>query len=429
MPGKLFSKGTKTMTRTLGIRFLPAMIALMIAAALTLVACGDDPQPTDAPAPTSTPATTAPAATTAPTATPEPPAPTVAPTARPADTPAPTATARPAPTAAPTAAPQPTSTPEPTPTPTEEPYPAAPGIVDPSNNGWPREVETLEGVITLDAPPQRILTYSLGHDEMLLSLVPPERIAALGKFASNPSYSNIADLAPTLPAFEKGAENVLAANPDLFIVSKFTKEDIVELVKEAGVPVARPALENSAEGNIPNILLLGYMLGVEDRALELVAEIESRLKLISDRVPPPGDDGRPAVISITRYSDSISISGGGTSGTGIIESAGGLNAAARDGIDGFQKISVESILAMNPDFILIPQDGEGGVNLRDDLMNDPVLTSVPAIVNDQIHIVNAPKYITLSHWNVRGIETTAEILFPDRFADVTFADFAPYGGE
>ena len=264
---------------------------------------------------------------------------------------------------------------------------------------------------------------------MVLALVPPERIAALGKFASNPAYSNIANLAPDLPAFEKGAENVIAANPDLFIVSKFTKEDIVELVRGAGVPVVRPALESSAEGNIPNILLLGYMLGVEDRALELVAEVQSRLALVTDRVPPPGDASRPAVISITRYSDSISISGGGTSGSGILEAAGSVNAAERDGIDGFQKISVESVLAMNPDFIVIPQDGEGAVSLRDDLLNDPVLTDVPAIVNGEVHIVDAPKFITLSHWNVRGIEITAEILFPDRFSDVAFADFEPYTGE
>ena len=304
-----------------------------------------------------------------------------------------------------------------------------PGIVDPSNLGWPRDVETLEGVVTLEAPPTRILTYSLGHDEMLIALVPPDRVAALGKFASNSAYSNVADIAPEYPVFEKGAENVLAAEPDLFIVSAFTKADIVDLVKDAGVPVVRPALESSAEGNIPNILLLGYILGVEDRALELASEIESRLSLIAERVPPPGDEGRPAVISITRYSDSISVSGGGTTGTGIIESAGGVNAAARDGIDGFQKISTESIAAMNPDVIIIPQGGEGAETLRNELLNDPVLASVTAIVNDQIHLVDAPKHITLSHWNVRGIESTAEILFPDLFADVTFTDFEPYTGE
>ena len=419
------------MTIKANLRYLIAMVAIMAVAAFALAACGSAAEP---PAPT---------ATTAPTAAP--PQPTEPPAAEPAVTPQPTlpptvnpgpapteaptntpqATPRPAATVAPTAAPPPTNTPEPT----EEPYPAVPGIVDPSNLGWPREVETSEGKITLEGPPQRILTYSLGHDEMALALAPPERIAALGKFTGNPSYSNVAELAGQFPVYEKGAENVLAQSPDIFIVSRSTKADIVELVKEAGVPVARPDLEDAAEGNISQILLLGYMLGAEERALELVEEIRQRLEAVAGRVPPPGDASRPSVISITRWSDSISISGGGTTGSAIIESAGGVNAAARDGIDGFQKISVESILAMNPDFILIPQDGEGAAKLRDDLMNDPVLATVPSVVNGQIHIVHPPNYIVLSHWTVRGVERTAQILFPDRFADVTFTDFEPYTGE
>lgn len=415
------------MTIKANLRYLIAIVAIVAVAAFALAACGSAAEPTESPAPAATPA---PTAAPEPTATPQP-APTTAPAASPE--PAPTATLQPTATArpAPTAAPQPTNTPEPTatPAPTEVPYPSVSGIVDPSNLGWPREVETSEGKIMLEGPPQRILTYSLGHDEMVLALAPPERIAALGKFTGNPSYSNVAELAPQFPVYEKGAENVLAQSPDIFIVSKSTKADIVELVKEAGVPVARPDLEDAAEGNISQILLLGYMLGAEERALELTAEIRQRLEGVASRVPPAGDPSRPAVISITRWSDSISISGGGTTGSDIIEAAGGVNAAARDGIDGFQKISVESILAMNPDFILIPQDGEGAVNLRDDLMNDPVLATVPSVVNGQIHIVHPPNYIVLSHWTVRGVERTAEILFPDRFADVTFTDFEPYTGE
>ena len=392
---------------------LAAAMAAIVLLSLAAAACGSAAQPTAA----------APTATTAPTPAPTPTAMPAAPTATMAVA-APTATPRPTPTPAPTA------TPRPTPTPTPEPliYPATPGIVDPSNLGWPRQVETAEGVITLEAPPQRILTYSLGHDEMTLALVPAERIAALGKFTGNPSYSNVADLAADFPVYEKGAENVLAENPDLFIVSKSTKADIVALIKEAGIPVARPALEDAAEGNISQILLMGYMLGAEERALELAAEIGERMDLVAGRVPPPGDPERPAVISITRWSDSISISGGGTTGSDIIAAAGGVNAAARDGIDGFKTISVESILAMNPDFILIPQDGEAAAKLRDDLLADPVLATVPAVVNARIHLVHPPNYIVLSHWTVRGVERTAQLLYPERFADVTFTDFAPYDG-
>ena len=403
------------------IRILTVALAAIAALALTLLACGGAAQPTEPPI-------TAPTATVAPTvAATAQPEPTDAP--QPIPTTAPAATALPSPTAAPTLAPQPTNTPIP-PEPTEVPYPAVPGIVDPSNDGWPRQVETPEGLITLEGPPQRILTYSLGHDEIVLALLPPERIAAIGKFATNVDYSNVVEQATGLPFFEKGAENVLAAEPDLFIVSAYTQQDIVDLVKEVGVPVVRPALENSAEGNIPNILLMGYMFGTEERALELVAEIESRLQFVRNRVPPPADPNRPAVIGITLYSDTIYIPGTGTTEGGIIEAAGGTNAAARDGVEGIKKVSMESVAAMNPDVILVTQPAEsGGNDFRDQLLSEPALAAVPAVVNDMVHVVDSRKFTTLSHWNVRGIEIAARLLYPDRFADVTFADFEPYTGE
>jgi len=291
-------------------------------------------------------------------------------------------------------------------------------------------VETADGLVRLDGPPQRILSYSLGHDELLLALVSSDRLAAVGPFAGDAAYSNVAEQAAGLPTFEKGVENVLAAEPDLVIVSKFTEADIVSLIQEAGVPVARPALESSAEGNIPTILLMGYMLGVEDRALELVAEIENRLALVAERVPPADSPERPAVISMTRYSDVLYAAGAGTTEGGIVETGGGLNAAARDGIDGHKTISVESVAAMNPDIILITQPVEFGANeLRADLLSHPALSEVSAVKDEMVYVVDSRKYTTLSHWNVRGIEQTALLLYPDRFSDVSFSDFEPYGGE
>jgi len=37
-------------------------------------------------------------------------------------------------------------------------------------------------------------------------------------------------------------------------------------------------------------------------------------------------------------------------------------------------------------------------------------------------------HTTLSHWNVRGIEELAMLLFPSKFAGVTFEDFSHWGG-
>ena len=342
--------------------------------------------------------------------------------------PPPTATPVPTPTAVPTATPTPAPTA--TPEPTVVPYPSVPGVSDVSDRSWPREIEFADGVVEIASPPQRVLSYSLGHDELLLGLIPSDRFAAVGPFTADPTYSNVADWVAGLPTFESGVENVLAQEPDLVIVSAFTDPDVIALIKEAGVTVVRPALENSAEGNIPTILLLGYMLGVEERALELVAEIEAKLAFVADRVPAKGDPDRPNVASIARYSESMYVAGDGSTEGGIIEAAGGVNAAAREGVEGHQVVSLESIAAMNPDVILITQPLEFGAReLRDDLFSHPALGDVPAIANDDVYVVDSRHYTTLSHWNVKGIENTATLLYPVIFEDVEFVDFAPYSGE
>ena len=331
----------------------------------------------------------------------------------------------------PTVAP-PTGIPEPTLTrePTVVPYPAVPGIVDPDNRDWPREVELADELIVIEEPPQRVLAYSLGHDEILIALMNTDRFAAVGPFAGEAVYSNVAELASSLPTFESGVENVLAAKPDLVLASRYTDADVVDLIKEAGVPVARTVLEGSSVGNIPNILLIGYMLGVEERALELVSMIENRMNFVADQVPPPGDAERPAVIATSRYADSIYVAGSDTTEGGIVEGGGGVNAAARDGVVSHQVVSIESIAAMNPDVILIVQPVEFGANeFRDELLSHPALASVPAIADNEIHVVDSRKFTTFSHWNVRGIEQTAQLLYPDRFSDVTFEDFEPFSGE
>ena len=79
--------------------------------------------------------------------------------------------------------------------------------------------------------------------------------------------------------------------------------------------------------------------------------------------------------------------------------------------------------------ILITQPAEsGGTALREELLAAPALAGVPAVASGQVVVVQPRYYTTLSHWNVRGIEETARLLYPDRFAGVSFADFAPYEG-
>jgi iron complex transport system substrate-binding protein len=298
-----------------------------------------------------------------------------------------------------------------------------PGIVDPSNFEWPRSIETSEGVITLDSPPERIHSLSLGHSEILAALIDFDRLTAVYSFFVDEEQSSIAALSAEATMIGFAPEEVVALEPEVIIASRFTNADTVALMTGANIPVARTSLENSALGNVPNILLIGYMIGAEAKAIELTDEIKARMGVVVDGLP---DGEKPRVLSVSKWTSAFA-AGSDTTEGGIIELAGGINAAADSGIEGHQQVSIESIAAINPDVIIVPQPLEGANTFIEELTSSPALAEVPGVKNGQIFYVLPRYHTTLSHWNVRGVENLAAMLYPSAFEGVVFEEFANFG--
>lgn len=332
------------------------------------------------------------------------------------DDPTPTATAIPTPVVPNTATPEP-----------QDRFTAIEPIVDSTNFNWPRTIRTDAGTVILPGPPQRVHFASLGHAEIGAALVGTDPFAASYAFFKDPNISNIWDLLDHLEDIGSEPEEVIALQPELVIASQFTNPDLVAVVADSGIPVIRVAEEGGSAGDVENVLLMGYILGVEQRAIQLASEIERRLAFVRDRTTSAQAGGAPTpnVLAASRYFD-IYTSGGNTNHDEIITAAGGINSAKSGGIDSFQQVSIESLAALKPDVIIVTQPEDSGAEFRAELLTSPVLTEVPAIINGAVHPVNPAYFSTLSHWNVRGIEQLAAILYPDAFADVQFEDFPPY---
>ena len=85
-------------------------------------------------------------------------------------------------------------------------------------------------------PPQRIVSLNLAADEILLALTPPARIAALTYLADDPTYSNVrAEARAMTHKVKANAEQVLALQPDLVIVSAHTNAAVKGLLRTTGV--------------------------------------------------------------------------------------------------------------------------------------------------------------------------------------------------
>lgn len=278
--------------------------------------------------------------------------------------------------------------------------------------------------MVIAAKPGRIHTVSLGHDEITYGLVPSERVVAVGKFTQEPGQSNVAEMAQKAPAIGRDPEQIVAQRPDIVIASPFTKADLIKALATAGIAVLQTELHNDPEGRIQDILLLGYVYGEESRALELGSEVRSRFDALSAVVAGKDQSRRPRVLSLTSYTDKIYTAGKGSTEGSIIETAGGINAAAEAGLTRNPTTSLEGIISMRPDVIFLPQPEDGAVAFRDRLLGDPALAEVPAVKHGRIYPVPPKFFTTLSFWNVRGAEELAAILFPDDLAGKEFPPFS-----
>ena len=390
------------------LRLLLVPLAFLVLG-LALVACGSDEEEPAAPAAT---AAATQASTPEPTATP-----TEAPTEAPTEGPTEAATA----TAAPTEAATPTPTPEPTPAPRS--LEGVRGIVDHTNTGWPREVEGLNGIVSIPAKPLRIITASVGHDEMALAIVPNERLVAVGGATKNETYSNIAHLVQEKAEISRDPEVIIAQSPDVVVTSPFMAIEVVEALQRAGIPVIQTELEQGPEARINAILLMGYIFGEEERAWEFADEVQARYDALV--AVTSVKDPKPRVLALTQYSDTLWVAGGKSTEGGVITAAGGLNAAEDAGVTGNQTTSLEGVIAMAPDIIIIPQPvAFGAEEFRQSLLEHEALAELPAIKNGAVFVVESKHFTTLSYWNIRGAEDLARMLWPDDFPNPPAESFS-----
>ncbi len=296
------------------------------------------------------------------------------------------------------------------------------GIVDPANHSFPRTVQGLNGRVTINARPQRIHTTSAGLDEITVALVPLSRIAAVGTVSQNPANTYIADTVKGLPGIARDPEQIAGVKPDLVVVSTTQKPDFLQALANVKITAVQLDLSQTPGGRIDTILLMGYMYGEEDRALKLANEVQLRYNALTGITLARPEAQKPLVLAATKYS-TINVAGKGTTGEGITIAAGGRNAAAA--VDGNANISIESIIAMNPDVIIIPMADDVGSAFKQELLANKALATVPAIRDSRVFVVTPQLHTTLSFSNVRAAEQLATLIYPnDKFPNPTFPPFS-----
>ena len=270
-----------------------------------------------------------------------------------------------------------------------------------------------------DFPPQRVVSLSLTADEMLLALLPPERIAALTYLADNPTYSNVVTEAQYVQGrVQANAEQVIVLQPDLVVVaaSAYTGSTAKALLRQTGIPVFSLQWYESIAGIKQSILTVGRAVGEGAKAQEIVTDMERRLSAVQQRV---ANTDQPRVLY---FAPDGFTAGKKTNIDEIITTAGGRNVAAMAGIEYFRKISHETLLMLNPEVILLSRDPQAAEpkEAYQWLYANPALQDVAALQQQRVYSIPRPYLDVLSHHIVKGVEAIARLLHPEVFATEAF---------
>jgi iron complex transport system substrate-binding protein len=286
-------------------------------------------------------------------------------------------------------------------------------------------VDSNDRTVTLPTPAKRVVSLMMETTTVLLTMGMAERIVGVDR-------NSAADLVNRTVRFddhpvpavgdtqEPNIELLVSLQPDLILTwGGYGSELADSILERTGVPVLCLHTLTQFEGMRNNYRLAGAALGAPEAAAAPIAFMETVIERVKTVTAPIPKQERPrvhllfwsfwnGVSRIPIYYDPV-------------DAAGGINIAAGQtaNVYGYSvKVPVEQVVVWNPDFILIHGAPKTSRVKVEQVMQDPRLVDVNAVIEKQV-------YYTLgmqSGWhmprNLTEMLYMAKRFHPDKFANL-----------
>lgn len=258
------------------------------------------------------------------------------------------------------------------------------------------------------AVPQRVVSQTVGTDDLLLAIAEPRQIAALSHLAQDERYSPSFQEAKRFPHLANSdAESVLRLRPDLVIATSYTEVEVLNLLRRAKVNLLVIERYETLDDLYTNARRIGKALRREARAEELIRQWKARVEALRVRL----QGVKPVrVLAVGLYPFTA---GAGTTFQDICDHAGALNVAAEAGLKGHAPTPGEQVLAWRTEVLVAP--GEPGFDMKARLMELPPYKFLPALKQGRLVELPGSLMAATSQARIDGYEALARALHPERF--------------
>lgn len=204
---------------------------------------------------------------------------------------------------------------------------------------------------------RRIVSLGIESDALLAELCEPERIAAVSAYG-NGAYRVRLGAKPRLVGLTD-LEPLIALAPDLVLVSTAGDQlDRLARLHEAGLTVFDLGAQRGTASLLPNARRIAALLGDASRGERWAAAFARRLAAVSAHLPAGLMRRRACYVSA--FGDELY---GGTLGTSFhdVLTAAGLIDIAGEHLRDWPKLSIELLIAMDPDTLVLNRGGADAI--------------------------------------------------------------------
>jgi len=267
--------------------------------------------------------------------------------------------------------------------------------------------DDLGRVVKIDNIPQRIVSLGPSITEILFDLGVGNKVVGVTNFCDYPKY--VLKL-PKIGGFvNPNIEKIVSLHPDVVIgIAPGTRKEIAEEITSLGIPtyVAYP---ESLEDIGKNIIKIGKIVGKEEKAKELAKYINSnfsKVRKITKNLK------KVKVLYLVGFEPFVT-AGEKTFANDLIEIAKGEN-LGKFLRGNYPRCSIEWIISKSPDVIILSTMQKGITKYFIKNVADK-LSSVPAVKNKKIFVINSALVDRPTVRIIKGLEKILRILHPELF--------------
>lgn len=213
--------------------------------------------------------------------------------------------------------------------------------------------------------PLRVMSVNQCTDQIVLALLPPERIASVSWLSRDPAGSLMAGAAARVPVNHGQAEEVLAEAPDLVVAGSFTTPALRGMLKRIGWPMIEVDHASSFDDIRRTVRQVAAAVGERARGEALIARMDAQLAAAARR-----SARHPRVAA---WDGSGFGAASGTLYDAVLTAAGARNVVREMGGYSYGRPDIETLLKLDPDLIVQGAAVRAGGSLGDEITNHRVV--------------------------------------------------------